>query len=121
MSPDPVPDALLKYPEFMQMPIVTAQYWTMVHGTTPDEVKKDLEGMQAMRTLGKNMAWLLKCIDSGKKNGITFRKQDGDEFTLPPDLKNVKKAPAGEYKLHSTGEVVVNPDLLSTWNLYAPE
>ena len=63
-------DQLLKYPEFMQMPIVTAQYWTMVHGTTPEEVKKDLEGMQAMRTLGRNMAWLLKCIDAGKKAGI---------------------------------------------------
>lgn len=63
-------DQLLKYPEFKEMPIVNAQYWTMVHGNTPEEVKQDLEGMQAMRTLGKNMAWLLKCIDAGKKAGI---------------------------------------------------
>jgi multimeric flavodoxin WrbA len=63
-------DQLLKYPEFKEMPIVTAQYWTMVHGNTPEETVRDEEGMQTMRTLGKNMAWLLKCIDSGKKAGI---------------------------------------------------
>ena len=38
--------------------------------TNPDDVKKDLEGMQTMRTLGKNMAWLIKSIDCAKKNGI---------------------------------------------------
>lgn len=65
-------DQLLKYPEFKEMPIVTAQYWTMVHGNTPEEVLRDEEGMQAMRTLGKNMAWLLKCIDAGKNAGITL-------------------------------------------------
>lgn len=63
-------DQLLKYPEFKEMPIVTAQYWTMVHGNTPEEVLKDEEGMQAMRTLGTNMAWLLKCIEAGKNSGI---------------------------------------------------
>lgn len=63
-------DQLLKYPEFKEMPIVNAQYWSMVHGNTPEEVKQDLEGMQAMRTLGKNMAWLLKCIKAGEDAGI---------------------------------------------------
>ena len=63
-------DQLLKYPEFKEMPIVNAQYWAMVHGNTPEEVIKDEEGMQTMRTLGKNMAWLLKCIDAGKRVGI---------------------------------------------------
>lgn len=70
-------DQLLKYPGINQMPVVNAQYWTMVHGTTPDEVKQDLEGMQAMRTIGKNMAWLLKCIDAGKNAGIN-----------PPEAEN---------------------------------
>ena len=42
----------------------------MVHGNTPEEVCKDLEGMQIMKTLGKNMAWMLKCIEAGKKAGI---------------------------------------------------
>ena len=63
-------DQLLKHPEFNQMPIVNGNYWPMVHGTNPDEVKQDLEGMQIMRTIGKNMAWLLKCIDAGKNAGI---------------------------------------------------
>ena len=63
-------DQLLKYPEFMQMPIVTGPYWSMVHGTNPEEVQQDLEGMQVMRAIGKNMAWLLSCIEAGKKEGI---------------------------------------------------
>ncbi len=42
----------------------------MVHGNTPEEVKKDLEGMQTMRVLGRNMAWLIKCIELGKNNNI---------------------------------------------------
>ena len=44
------------------MPVVSSQYWNMVHGNTPEEVKQDQEGLQIMRTLGNNMAWLLKCI-----------------------------------------------------------
>lgn len=63
-------DQLLKYPEINQMPIVSSQYWNMVHGNTPEEVREDLEGMQTMRIIGKNMAWLLKCIEAGKKAGI---------------------------------------------------
>ncbi len=65
-------DRLNKYFTMYSMPIVSSQYWNMVHGNTPDEVKKDLEGMQTMRTLGNNMAWLLKCIEAGKKEGILF-------------------------------------------------
>ena len=42
-----------------------------MHGNTPDEVRHDLEGMQVMRTLGRNMAWLLKCIEIGRAAGIT--------------------------------------------------
>ena len=42
----------------------------MVHGNKPEEVLQDLEGLQIMRTLGQNMAWLLKCIEAGKNNGI---------------------------------------------------
>ena len=46
-------------------------YWNMVHGNTPAEVQQDEEGLQIMRTLGSNMAWLLKCIEAGKAAGIT--------------------------------------------------
>ncbi len=63
-------DQLNKYFAIRSMPIVTSQYWNMVHGNTPDEVKQDTEGMQTMRTLAQNMAWVLKCIDAGKKSGI---------------------------------------------------
>ena len=59
-------DRLYKYFSLSGMPIVSSQYWGMVHGNTPDEVRQDLEGMQIMRTLGHNMAWLLKCIDAAR-------------------------------------------------------
>lgn len=63
-------DQLQKYFYITGMPIPTSQYWPMVHGNTPDEVRQDLEGLQTMRLLGENMAWLLKCIEAGKKAGI---------------------------------------------------
>ena len=63
-------DVLLKYPANRNMPIISSQYWNMVHGNEPDEVMKDLEGIQTMKTLGKNMAWIMKCIEAGKAAGI---------------------------------------------------
>ena len=53
-------DVIQKYFCFASMPIVTSTYWNTVHGMTPDEVRKDLEGMQTMRNIGRNMAWMLK-------------------------------------------------------------
>ena len=69
-------DQLNKYFTICCMPIVSSQYWNVVHGNTPDEVRQDLEGMQTMRTLGNNMAWLLKCIEAGKKEGIDFPERE---------------------------------------------
>jgi len=63
-------DVLNKYFMINEMPVVSSQYWNMVHGNSPEEVRKDEEGMQIMRTLGRNMAWLLKCIAAGKEKGI---------------------------------------------------
>ena len=63
-------DEINKYFGMNNMPIVSSQYWNMVHGNNSEEVMKDEEGMQTMRTLGNNMAWLLKCIEAGKKSGI---------------------------------------------------
>ncbi len=63
-------DTLSKYFGISQMPMITSTYWNMVHGNTPDEVKQDDEGMQTMRNLGRNMAWLLKCIEAGERQGI---------------------------------------------------
>lgn len=63
-------DRLNKYFTINSMPVVSSQYWNMVHGYTPEDVKQDLEGLQTMGTLAKNMAWLLKCIEAGKEKGI---------------------------------------------------
>lgn len=63
-------DQINKYFAMNNMPIVTSQYWNMVHGSKPEDVLKDEEGMQTMRTLANNMAWLLKCIEAGKNSGI---------------------------------------------------
>ena len=65
-----------KYFTISNMPIVGSQYWNMVHGNTPEEVKQDLEGLQTMRTLGKNMAWLVNCIQAGKDAGITLPERE---------------------------------------------
>ncbi len=69
-------EQLNKYFTIANMPVVSSQYWNMVHGNTPEEVKQDLEGMQTMRTLGKNMAWLLKCIQAGKEAGVTLPEKE---------------------------------------------
>ena len=63
-------EQLLKYPGITNMPIVSSQYWNMVHGANAQDVEQDLEGLQTMRTLGRNMAWIVKCIEAGKKAGI---------------------------------------------------
>ena len=63
-------DVLSKYLTITQMPVVSSTYWNMVYGNTPDQVKQDLEGMQTMRNLGRNMAYLIKCIEAGKQAGI---------------------------------------------------
>ena len=59
-------DVLNKYFTINQMPIVSSQYWNMVHGNNAEEVKQDKEGLQTMRTLGKNMAFLIKAIALAK-------------------------------------------------------
>ena len=69
-------DEINKYFLMTNMPIVSSQYWNMVHGNTPEEVLKDEEGMQTMRTLGNNMAWLLKCIKAGKEAGISLPENE---------------------------------------------
>ncbi|MDD4097247.1 MAG: flavodoxin family protein [Lentisphaeria bacterium] len=59
-------DRLNKYFTMSNMPVVSSQYWNSMHGLTPEEGKADLEGQQTLRTLARNMAWLLKCIDNAK-------------------------------------------------------
>ena len=63
-------EVLSKYPSFYEMPLVTSNYWTMVHGQSPEDVRKDEEGVAVMKVLGRNMAWILKSIEAGRKAGV---------------------------------------------------
>ncbi|MEE0802043.1 MAG: flavodoxin family protein [Gemmiger sp.] len=64
-------EALEKVPQFYEMPLISSTYWPMVHGNSADQVPGDAEGLQIMRNLGHNMAWILKCIEAGKAAGVT--------------------------------------------------
>ena len=75
-------EQLIKYFGITQMPIISSRYWNMVHGKTPDDVRKDEEGMQTMRILGRNMAYYLKCIEAGKEKGIKLPEQEKTKFTI---------------------------------------
>ena len=63
-------DAITKHFTINNMPVISSNYWNMVHGNKSEDVESDLEGLQIMRTLGLNMAWILKCIEAGRKSGI---------------------------------------------------
>ncbi len=65
-------DRLNKYFGISNMHIVGSQYWNQVHGFTPDDVRKDEEGLQTMRTLAQNMAWMLKNMEAGSEKDIPF-------------------------------------------------
>ena len=65
-------ERLNQYYLISNMIVPGSQYWNMTHGFTPDDVRKDEEGLQTMRVLAQNIAWLLKCIDAGKKAGVKF-------------------------------------------------
>ena len=52
------------------MPLISGRYWNMVHGNTPEEVLQDIEGMQNMRFVARNLAWFLKCKQAGEQAGI---------------------------------------------------
>ena len=65
-------DQMNKYMTDCNMPLVPSQYWNIVHGNTPEEIRRDAEGLQTMRTLARNMAWLLKCIEAGRAAGVSF-------------------------------------------------
>lgn len=62
-------DVLCKYFTISEMPVVSSSYWNMVHGFTPEDVLRDEEGVQTMRNLARNMAWLLRCIEAGRAAG----------------------------------------------------
>ena len=73
-------DQLNKYFTISGMPIATSQYWPMVHGNTPEEVMQDEEGLQIMRHLGRNLAWMVKSFAIAREHGV-----------LPPAPEKEKK------------------------------
>ncbi len=72
---------LNQYFTIKKMPIVSSQYWNNVHGYTQEDVEQDLEGLQTMRMLGRNMAWMLKLIDLGQSSGIMIPEAEETVFT----------------------------------------
>lgn len=63
-------DQLNKYFQISEMPVISGRYWHMVHGATPDDVRRDEEGLQNMRILARNMAYYLKCQEAARAVGI---------------------------------------------------
>ena len=79
-------DVLNKYFMVSGMPVATSSYWNMTHGLTPEDVMKDKEGLQTMRNLARNMAFMIKAIrDAKEKYGIP--KMDNSDFTNFADGK----------------------------------
>lgn len=74
-------DQMNKYMTDCNMPVVPSQYWNVMHGNTPDEIRRDTEGLQTMRILARNMAWLLKCISLGREHGIGFPAHEQHTMT----------------------------------------
>jgi multimeric flavodoxin WrbA len=74
-------DVLNKYFTIKEMPVVSSQYWNMAHGDRPEDIVQDREGLQIMRTLARNMAWLLSCLEAGRLAGITPPERENWERT----------------------------------------
>lgn len=74
-------DVLNKYFGISQMPVAGSTYWNLVHGCVPGEAKQDAEGLQTMRNLARNLAWMLKCFEAGKKAGVELPKTERGQKT----------------------------------------
>lgn len=74
-------DVMNKYFGISQMPVVSATYWNMVYGRTPGEAEQDAEGLQTMRNLARNMAWMLKCFQLGREHGIALPDTERGSLT----------------------------------------
>ena len=74
-------DQLNKYFTISEMPIIASRYWNTVHGAKPEDVEKDLEGLQTMRILARNMVFFLKCKETGLKTGVPLLMREKSIFT----------------------------------------
>ena len=74
-------DALNKYFGISQMPVAGSTYWNMVHGRIAVDAEEDLEGLQTMRNLARNMIWMMRCFELGQINGIPYPETEWDAKT----------------------------------------
>ena len=74
-------DQLVKYPMISNMPVVSSQYWPMVHGACAEQVAQDEEGLQTMRQLARNLLWLVQCIAAGDAAGVARPETEARTFT----------------------------------------
>ncbi len=74
-------DQINKYFTINCMPVVPSTYWNQIHGNAPEQTVQDEEGLQTMRNLGRNMAWMLKCIEAGREAGVEMPERERDYQT----------------------------------------
>lgn len=74
-------DVMNKYFGISQMPVAGSTYWNQVHGWKPGEAEGDLEGLQTMRNLAKNLAWMMKCFQCGKEAGVPLPEAERTQRT----------------------------------------
>ena len=74
-------ERLNQYLLMNHMIVPGSRYWNMTHGTKPEEVEKDIEGMQTVRELGRNIAWILRCVEAGKKAGVPIPEREERQMT----------------------------------------
>ncbi|MFQ9718545.1 MAG: flavodoxin family protein [Blautia sp.] len=69
-------DVINKYFTICSMPVVSSTYWNHVYGAQPEQVEEDKEGLMTMYNIGKNMAWILKCIALGREQGLVHPENE---------------------------------------------
>ena len=74
-------DVLNKYFTISEMPVISSRYWSMVHGSCPEDVLQDKEGLYTLRVLGRNMAYFLRCISAGKELGVALPSAEKPQRT----------------------------------------
>lgn len=88
-------DQLVKYPMISNMPVVSSQYWPMVHGACPEDAAQDAEGLQTMRQLARNLLWLVQCIAAGDAGGVARPEMERAHSPISSaDFRQYDKRPA---------------------------
>lgn len=69
-------DVINKYFTISSMPVISSTYWNQVYGAQPEQISEDKEGLMTMYNIGKNMAWVLKCLELGKEHGLAHPENE---------------------------------------------